>query len=312
MEQTNTVVQEKKTLKKRQKDAIFVACLVALPLIHYTIFYVYVNFNSVLLAFQRYDVVNGIYRFAGFDNFNDIIIKIVNTGLLLSSLKNSLLYYVIHTAVGTTACLLFSYYIFKKRFASKVFKTMLFLPSIISSIALSLMFKYFINDGISAFLQKSIGPDFPILMENPDTIFGVVIFYGVWMGFGTSLLMYSGAMSNISDSVMEAAQIDGAGEFNQFIRIVLPLIYPTITTFLINGVATIFAADMHLYAFYGGSAPDRVATFGYILIKETRSASGDLAGYPYPAAIGLLLTLVTVPLTMLVRWALNKFGPKTV
>ena len=291
MEQTNTVVQEKKTLKKRQKDAIFVACLVALPLIHYTIFYVYVNFNSVLLAFQRYDVVNGIYRFAGFDNFNDIIIKIVNTGLLLSSLKNSLLYYVIHTAVGTTACLLFSYYIFKKRFASKVFKTMLFLPSIISSIALSLMFKY---------------------LENPDTIFGVVIFYGVWMGFGTSLLMYSGAMSNISDSVMEAAQIDGAGEFNQFIRIVLPLIYPTITTFLINGVATIFAADMHLYAFYGGSAPDRVATFGYILIKETRSASGDLAGYPYPAAIGLLLTLVTVPLTMLVRWALNKFGPKTV
>ncbi len=312
MEQTKNVVQETKTMKKRQKDAIFVSCLVALPLIHYAIFYVYVNFNSVMLAFQQYDVQKARYVFAGFTNFDNIMTLIVETGLLWSSLKNSLLYYVIHTAVGTSAVLLFSYYIFKKRFASKVFKTMLFLPSIVSSIALSLMFKYFVNSGVSVLLQEINGPDFPILMEDPNTIFGVVIFYGVWMGFGTSLLMYSGAMTNISDSVMEAAQIDGAGELAQFIRIVIPLIYPTMTTFLINGVATIFAADMSLYAFYGGGAPDRVQTFGYILIKETRSVEGDLAGYPYPAAIGLLLTAVTVPLTMLVRWSLNKFGPKTI
>ena len=48
MEQTNTVIKEKKTLNKRQKDMIFVACLVVIPLIHYLIFYVYVNFNSIL------------------------------------------------------------------------------------------------------------------------------------------------------------------------------------------------------------------------------------------------------------------------
>jgi len=146
-----------------------------------------------MLAFQKYDVVNARYVFAGFDNFNNIIINIVNTGMLLSSLKNSLLYYVIHTAVGTTACLLFSYYIFKKRFASKVFKTMLFLPSIISSIALSLMFKYFINNGISVAL---------LAVNNPIA----VIFSGVFMAMldivGQNLTGFTAYNEYITDVII--------------------------------------------------------------------------------------------------------------
>ena len=64
----NTTKANKKIpMKKRQKDMIFVASLVTLPLIHYLIFYVYVNFNSILLAFQRYD--NGVYVWNGLENF---------------------------------------------------------------------------------------------------------------------------------------------------------------------------------------------------------------------------------------------------
>ena len=312
MEQTNTLVKEKKVLKKRQKDMIFVACLVILPLIHYAIFYVYVNINSIVIAFQQYDVASDSYSWNNFDNFTRLYREFVREGYLLTSLRNSLLYYAINTAIGTTACLLFSYYIFKKRFASKLFKTMLFMPSIISAIALTLLYKYFVEYASPQIFNEAFGVEIPPLSSTKSTKLATVIFYGIWMGFGTSLLMYSGAMGNISDSVMEASQIDGANEFRQFFNIVLPLIYPTITTFLVNGVAVIFSSDMHLYAFYGMETEKYVYTFGYYLLYLVKKAGGSPTGYGYPAAVGLILTMVSVPLTFAFRWMLNKFGPKTV
>ena len=310
MEQNITVIQEKKTLNKRQKDAIFVACLVTLPLIHYAIFYVFANFNSILLAFQSYSD-NGYYYFNNFANFERLFREFIQLGYLETALGNSLLYYVIHTVVGTAGSLFFAYYIYKKRFGSKFFKVVLFLPSIIASMALVLSYKYFVDFALPE-LGSMVGIHIPHLASEKTTQFGTVIVYGCMMGFGTSLLMYSGAMSNISDSVMEAAEIDGAGELRQFFRVALPLIYPTLTTFLINGVAGVLSSDMCLYAFYGNGAGTHLYTFGYYLLKLIRSAEGAMGEYPYPAAIGLILTFVTVPLTMLVRWALKKFGPSTV
>ena len=128
--------------------------------------------------------------------------------------------------------------------------------------------------------------------------------------FGSGLLLYSGAMSNISDSVMEASQIDGAGELRQFFTIVVPLIFPTLSTFLINGVAVIFSSDMHLYAFFGGGADRSAWTFGYYLLRMTREAT--MSEYPFPATVGIFLTVFSVPITFLFRYMLNKLGPKTV
>lgn len=297
-----------RTLKKRQKDMIFVACLVTLPLIHYLIFYVYVNFNSVLLAFQRYD--NGVYVWNGVENFRRLINEFMREGYMLTCIKNSLTYYVIHTAVGTTATLFFSYYIFKKRFASKMFKIILFLPSIIASISITLMFKYITNFAVPEIVQTIFNVRIKGLTSTSATLFGTVVFYGIWVGFGSGLLLYSGAMTNISDSIMEAAEIDGASELRQFFKIVVPLIYPTLSIFLINGIAVIFSSDMHLYAFFGGGADRTAWTFGYYLLKITRDAT--MSEYPYPATIGLFLTVFSVPITFLARWLLNRFGPKTV
>ena len=314
MEQTNTNVKVKKGLNKRQKDMIFVACLVTIPLIHYLIFYVYVNFNSILLAFQK-SAGGGNYTWNGVENFKSLFATFaqeIRPGkiFILNCVKNSLVYYVIHSLVGTVCCLFFSYYIFKKRFASKFFKVILFLPSVISAIAMTLMFKMFANDILTPMLS-GMGIKVPVegLMSNTATQFGMVVFYGTWIGFGQSMLLYSGAMGNISDSVMEAAQVDGATETRQFFSIALPLIYPTITTFLVNGIATLFASDMHLYAFFGTGADKINWTFGYYLLNETRGAA--VTEYAMPATIGLFLTAFTIPLTFLIRGLLKKLGPTT-
>ncbi len=303
-----TKANKKMPMKKRQKDMIFVASLVTLPLIHYLIFYVYVNFNSILLAFQRYD--NGVYVWNGLENFERLINEFIREGYMMIAVKNSVIYYLINTAVGTTATLFFSYYIFKKRFASKLFKVILFLPSIIAAISIALMFKYITNFAIPQIVSEWFGVRIAGLTSTAKTIFPTIVFYSIWVGFGSGLLLYSGAMSNINDSVMEAALIDGAGELRQFFSIVLPLIYPTVSIFIVNGIAHLFSSDMHLYAFFGGSADRSAWTFGYYLLRLTREA--NMAEYPYPATVGIFLTAFSVPLTFFVRGMLRKYGPKTV
>ncbi|MBQ9481701.1 MAG: sugar ABC transporter permease [Clostridia bacterium] len=303
--------KQKRVLSKRRKDMIFVACLVFVPLMQYFVFYICVNFNSILLAFQQYNIGDGEtpgrYVFAGFVNFKKIYDEFISDGLILSCVKNSLMFYLINLVVGTGLGLTFSYYIARKRFASKLFKLILFMPSIISSIVLVTLFKYFANYAVPQIINNTFGTNVKALISTRQTAFGSIVFYNIWAGFGTAILLYSGAMSNVSESVIEAAKIDGAGPVREFIHVVLPLIFPTFKTFIVNGVAIVFASDMCLFSFFGTDAERYLWTFGYYLLRGARLAS--LSEYPYLAAIGVVLTMVCVPLTFSVRYLLTKYGP---
>ena len=302
---------QRRQLKKRHKDMIFVACWAILPLVQYFIFYICVNFNSVIMAFQRFDrdLANqsGKYVFSGFDNFTKLFQEFFRDGLFWTCLKNSMTYYVANFLFGTMLGLVFAYYIFKKNFASKFYKIMLFLPSIISSIVLITIFKYFANFVIPQVAQSWFNVKIPALTSDVSTTLGTIIFYNIFAGFGTSILLYSGAMTNVSESVLEAAKIDGVGPVREFVKIIVPLIYPTLKTLLITAVATIFTSDIGLFSFYGTGAKPYLYTFGYYILRGARTAT--LAEYPYLASVGVGLTIIAVPLTFLVRKLLTRFGP---
>lgn len=188
----------------------------------------------------------------------------------------------------------------------------LFLPSIISAIVMVTIFQFFVERAIPAFVLKLFDVQIRGLMENISTRYATIMFYNIWVGFGTGVLMYSNGMSGISPDIVESAHLDGAEGIREFWYITLPLIYPTLSTFLITGVAGIFTNQINLYSFYGAGAPVGVQTYGYYLYMKTQLAQSmsSEAEYPPLAAMGLLMTVVAVPLTMLVKWALEKFGPQ--
>ena len=305
----NTGVKTKH-MQKRRKDMVFVACWAVLPMLQYLIFYIFVNFNSVLMAFQVYDrnIVNHTegYIFS-LQNFPRLISEFIEQKVLFTCLKNSLIFYGSNLLVGTTLALVFAFYVYKKKFASKFFKIMLFLPSIISSLVLITMFKLFSNFIIPELALKWFNVKIPALSSDVSTQLGTIIFYNIWAGFGTSILLYSGAMSNVSDSVLEAGKIDGAGPVREFVQLIIPLIFPTLRTFLITGFTGIFISDMGLFSFYGTGAKPHLYTFGYYILRGARMATP--AEYPYLATVGVVLSMFAIPFTFLVRWLLTKFGP---
>ncbi len=294
--------------KRRTKDLIFYCLLLAFPILQFCIFYLGVNFNSILLAFKTYEG-NDVYTWGDTVNFATLFESFSLLTVYRVSVINSLKLFFIGTLTGLVCGLLFSYYIYKKAFMRNFFKILLFLPSIIPTIALVLMFKQ-IADGAIPALMMSLGITAKGLLANPDTTFGTIIFYNVWVGFGVSVLLYVGAMEKISEGVVEAARLDGTRYFQEFVYITVPLVWDTMSTFIIVAVGGIFVNQANIYAFYSDGAEEYVFTIGYYLYKETVK-TGAAADYPILSAFGILLSLVTIPLVYAVKYLLGRFGPTT-
>ena len=158
------------------------------------------------------------------------------------------------------------------------------------------------------------------LLENPNTQLGVLIFYYLWLSFGVKVLMFSSAMSGIDESLVESAHLDGAGIVQEFFKITIPMIWPTLSTFIVLSVASLMTTQMNLYTMFELYAPERAQTFGYYLYVQATASDvyvtpgNSIAGipilnYPQLSAIGLILTMIMLPITLLLRKGLNKFGP---
>lgn len=303
--------------QKRRKELTFYYCIVALPLLQFLIFYVGVNINSILLAFKSYKINEmgiGAYSYTGFSNFSIFINDIFNNVMLKSMMNNSFLIYGIGLVVGIPLSILFSYYLYKKFLFSKTFNILLFFPSIISSVVMVLMYQYFIDRAIPGMMFNIFGIKIDPPLSITSMVFPLVVFFNLWSGFGVSVLMYSSAMSRIPESIVECAKIEGISKIKELWYITLPLIYPTITTFLVAGtagIASIFTNQSNLYTFFGEAADSKLYTFGYYLFVKVIGTKATLADYPYAAAAGLIFTAIVAPVTIAVRWALEKFGPVT-
>ena len=300
-------------LKKDTKDLIFVILLVALPLLQFFIFYVCVNINSILLAFKKYDIDNNV-SFAGFDNFKQLFIDFKSFTLYKVALKNSTLVFLIGCPISLTLALLFSYYIYKKnsKFAN-IFKIVLFLPSVIPAIALATMFVQITDSAYPKLMQLLFNKEVFGLLQNPKSTIGTIIFYNIWCSFGVNMLLLISAMSSINPSMIEAAKIDGVSFFQEFIYNTFPQIFGTIKTLLIVSVGGFFVNSASIVSFYGTTADESVYTIGYYIYKETvnLSLNNSQVGVPKLAAFGILLTVITLPIVYVLRYVLERFGPKT-
>ena len=288
---------------------VFYYSMVAIPFLHYLIFYIGVNFNSILLAFKEMKLVNDIVvtDWGGFINFTTFFNNFIFGTELKNMLVNSLIYYFVGLIVGVPCALIFSYYIYKKYFFSEFFRVILFFPSMISSVVTVFMYKYLIDYGVVEFVGLFNVEIMPPTGE-PIYMRSIVIFFNIMMGFGVNILMYSSAMTRIPISVVEYAALDGVRPFREFLTITIPLIFDTISTFLIVGVSGIFINQVNLYAMYDRFAGSNISTLGYHLYVLTVHDT-DGVNYPYAAAMGLIFTVIAVPITFGARWFFGEINP---
>jgi ABC-type sugar transport system permease subunit len=265
------------------------------------------------LAFKEYtnetDFTWSFHNFKVWLDFSDSTYGAYIPKALVVSLKA----YAISLVVGVPLGLFFSYYIFKKMPLSGFFRVVLFIPTIVSSIVLVSMYRLFVNNVAFELAEKwgLVSSSALPFLDSTDDRFATMMIYNVFVSFGTSVLMYSNKMSTISPEIIESAQLDGAGALREFFHIVLPMTFSTISVFLITGIAGIFTNQINNFAFFAAApnAYDETRTIGYLLYHRTRKAGQNDWEYPSIAALGILLTLIVLPLTFLARYCFERFGP---
>ena len=316
--------------KKRQGNIVLYIGLLALPLLQFSIMYVGVNFKSILMAFQDYVIEDGIghFQMKGFDNiiqaFKDVfgLSEASSGSLTIQMIINSFIAYSFSILVSTPCALFFSYYIVKKFVGWKFFRIVMFIPAILAGVITANVFEIICNGIIPELLGKINGVtsnDIEYIeyffMQNEKTIIPSLLLYSFILGFTSNVLLYSGAMSGISEELFDAAKIDGATDFQEFIYIVFPGVWGTFSTFIVVGVSGFFTVDLGLYNIFAHNAPASVQTIGYYLHVNALSgaqsggAGNALTKYPYMAALGVLFTLMVMPIVFSVRYLLHRFGP---
>lgn len=299
----------KKTIG-RKNDLIFYSILLIWPILQFCVFYIYVNFNSFLLAFKNIRLVDGEYIVKpSVKAFQDLW-ELLSTEQMKNTALLSVLTWALNMVTMIPLGLLFSFYIAKKHAGASFFRIMLFLPSILSSVVMVTIYRYFINNALPKMLEDFFGMEnvAPFLSRPPEVKYLMIFIYNMLVGFGVSVLMYANAMSAIPPEITEAAMLDGATGIKEFFYVSLPMVFSTLSVFIVTGVAGIFTNQFNLFSFFAGESP--FATFGYYLYKETVKWQDDMSHYPLLSALGLAMTLVAVPLTYAVKGALEKFGPK--
>lgn len=300
---------KKRMTKQSRGRLLFYICVLAYPMLHYLIFYVGVNINSVLLAFQEYDQDLAVYRFVGFVNFKNFFIDLFGGTVLLTSLKNSMILWAATVFVGLPLNLLFSFFLYKEVPLSGFFRVILYLPQILSAVVMSMMYKYFLDRGLPYFLTLIGVQNVPNFLVDNATAYASIVIFNIWTGFGMQVVVYSSAMSRVDGELVESGEIDGMNTFQELIYMVLPLIYPTITLFVVSGIAGIFTNQAALYNFFQDQAENKLYTLGYFLFVQVVGRTSSVSDYPYAAAAGVTLTLVAAPLTLLVKWVMERFDP---
>lgn len=289
---------------KKIDDLRFYIIMLILPVTQFCIMWIGVNFNSILLAFKEY--TSGTDYFWSSKWFTWAATAFVKDTVLKQALGTSVLCWFAATICTMPVSLLISFYFYKELRFHKVFRVIFFLPSVIANIVTVTTFFNLVDRGYPMLMQAWFGKQATGLFVNNETQFAVIIFFNVFYSLSSGFLFFSSAMSGIDISLSEAAQIDGASTVQELRFITFPLIYRTVTVWLIASVSTIFVGDFFLYAFFPADNPAR-QNIGYYFIRGVRGASE--IEYPKYAALGVVLTLIACTITFTLRAIVNWRDP---
>lgn len=286
------------------KKHIFVYALIIVQLVNFAIFYIYVNFNSIMMAFQLKMPDGVIFTM---ENFTQMFNEFASSASeLWMSLKNTLIFFVFGF-VMLPISLVCSYFIYKKIWAFKFYRIVFFIPSILSAVVWSNIYRELIGpEGpVAIIFQQLMGLDMaPTFLIDSRYALTAVIMYGFWLGIAGNFVLFCGTLARIPDSVIEAGKLDGVGWFRELVQVVIPLIWPTLSTMVIISLTGIFTASGNILLLTGGTYGTNTISF-YIFQRVYGNAETSNS-YNYAAAVGLFFTILTLPMVLLANKLLSK------
>ena len=315
-----TAKKEKSVLPKTKKRIRLTTrdwqlySLIAIPMIAVFIFR-YLPMGGLLIAFKNYKFNKGILgsNWVGLSNFEFFFKSNVFVELVRNTLFNNFLFIVFGTVASLIVAILL--YEVRSRNATKVFQTVLITPYFMSWVIVAYMVyallnpQYgYLNNVLSLFGVPPID-----WYTKPKAWYAILTVTFVWKNVGMDSVVYYAALMGIDNSLIEAAEVDGATKFQRTMRIVLPSLIPLISILTILKIGNIFRADFGLFntVTQDGANGNLYQTTNVIdtYIFRTFRENTSSNSYGLTTAVGLLQSFVGMITVLLTNRAAKKIDP---
>ena len=253
---------------------------------------------SLYLSLTSWDLF-GSPQFVGLTNYR----KLLKDDLFYKSLGNTAYYAALTVPVGTVLALTLAMIMNQKIRGINLFRTIFFLPSVCSQVAIAVIWVwvYAPEFGLFDIILRSMGIPSPHWLSSTKWAMPSVAIMAIWQGLGYNMVIFLAGLQGISQEYYEAAAIDGAGRWQLFRYITLPLLSPVTFFVIIMYIIGAFQVFASVFIMTMGGPYNATLTIAYYLYRN----GFEWFKMGYASALAYVLFFIIVSVTVL-QFALQK------
>ena len=227
------------------------AWLFLLPaLIIIGIFNVLPLIKTFLMSMQKGTLNN--LEFNGFRNFSVVL----QDPKFHDAIGNTALFSFVVVPIGLIISMFIAITIFEKIKYKSLFETIFFIPYLTSVIAIGIVFRFLFNGeyGFINYLLGLINVGPINFLDDPSMSMTTLIIFGIWSGLAFNIIILLSGLRTVDENYYKVADMFGASKFEQFIKITLPQMIPTITFLLMVNFINAFKVYAQVFSIFNGKA----------------------------------------------------------
>ena len=257
---------------------------------------------SIVISFTDWDGLSEIH-FIGFQNYIDLF----HESVIKEVLCNNLIYFLEIVVFQNLIALIVAAFLRESFRGKSMFRAILFLPTVICTVAVGFIWNLLL-DPTSGYIPALFGElgmkklASIVWLGNVRTAIHTISFVNIWQWVGQTMVIYLAGITSIDESLYEAAQIDGAGHMQMFLKVTIPLLAPSITINVITStIGTLKIFDLPFVMTGGGPGHSSES-----LAMTIYSNSFNYFKMGYGTAISVVLFLFVLMVSILQMRVLRK------
>lgn len=271
--------------------------LFLLPSLIGFIFFIFLPIITMIcLSFTNYSGGFNL-SFIGLDNF----IVMLSNATFRKALQNTVVFTVITVVLQLLLGFVFAIFLNRKILGGAFFRAVIFLPVILSNIAVSLVFMLILHPSkgpLNGFLL-SLGLSGGTWLTSPDTALITIALVAVWQSFGYYMVLFLSGLQTINPDLYEAGEIDGANRFQQLIHITIPMLSPTTFFCVIMAIINSFKVFDQVFAMTGGQLGGGPAQSTTVLVFDIYQRAFTHLEMGYASAEATILLAIVLIITII-------------
>jgi len=273
----------------KRRKALSLLVFILPSAIIYTLFVMYPSISGLYYSLTNWDGISPSYKMIGLSNFKEIF----QDPLFYKSVKNSFTFAILVVVIKNAIALWFAILLDKKLKMTGFFRSVFFMPAILSSIIIAYTWVTIFNPVFGSWqtLFHAVGLDGIAkldLLGTKSTALYTVVFVSIWQNMGYAMVIYLAGLQTIPGDLYESAGIDGAGRWKQFQHVTFPLIAPALTINLILSTVNALKEFDLVYILTGGGPFDSSQVIGTAIYKIAFESNR----FGYGIAMSLILFFI--------------------